>query len=310
MVYHYADGNYYVSRITISGNEVPFNPLHKDDVLLRWSSGSWLVLGGNKDFEDDGAIDISFYPCNSDDPISSYSVHLTWEALYELEQNNGKTIRKYWNVVNRDTDHASYEFVVEYPNGHEYKMSFEAKGVLSFTKSSVTWLGESYSLLPVYSDLPCRFTTTWWDLWHESSQKTIFTEVTTHMKTDGTQELCFKDENTTFYYPMEDSFNYLIGQDNMLIIGQSYLYTNTNGMPELNIYPVFHHLMIYDGVCPNCLESKSRMAIDFHECISKCSKCGRWYDLSNYGVIIRGSGGKALIRYPAFRNTELNRIEI
>ena len=51
-------------------------------------------------------------------------------------------------------------------------------------------------------------------------------------------------------------------------------------------------------------------ALDFDESIARCSNCQRWYDMNNYGTIIRGDDGKALIRYPATYDEHLIRLEV
>ena len=57
----------------------------------------------------------------------------------------------------------------------------------------------------------------------------------------------------------------------------------------------------YDGQCPNCLASGSgyKYPLTFAKdgLWLYCSKCGRSYDLNNYGVVADGEGGLSLLRY-------------
>ena len=309
MVFHTMDGQYYVQNI-FGGTKVNFLPKYKDNVLLLWSFGCWWSLGGDKDFEEDGTIEFQFNRVDTENPIFSFPVHLTREAIQELEQNGGKTKQKYWNIAGQGTDHTEYEFVVEYPNGHEYRLSLHTKylGDTEFTDVIVSYQGKTYSTFPKYSSLPCRFTTSYWNLWHENGPYGDFVEVTICKGKDGTEELCFNQGHSEMSYSLENDFDYLLGQQNCLIVGCSNLLSNVNRIAELDTQSVFRNLLIYDGTCPNCLNTK--MEIAFEENITKCPLCQRWYDLNNYGTIIRGNEGVPLIRYPASYNDSLHRIVV
>ncbi|MBQ2588624.1 MAG: hypothetical protein II576_05150, partial [Prevotella sp.] len=94
MVYHNQNGKYFLTRVYEWGAAtVDFLPQYADNVPINWSFGSWNSLGGVKDFEDDGKVEFHFNRVNSTTPDKIYTVHLTHEAMLELEQNNGKTKR-------------------------------------------------------------------------------------------------------------------------------------------------------------------------------------------------------------------------
>ena len=310
MVYHDRNGQYYVENI-FGGNAVKFLPEYKDNVPIDWQYGSWRSLGGETDFERDGIVVFRVERVGNSEPSASYPIHLTHEAMKELELNNGKTKRKYWHISNRGTEQASYEFVVEYPNGHEYRMALKTNtfGAPRFYGDIiVSYQGNSYSTTPEYSTLPCRFATTYFQLWAENNPFGKFSLVTLQEGTDG-KELRF----TSSYlprenYPAESGYDYLLGQNNSLIFGFSNLFSNVNQKPELDDFLPFHYLLIYDGSCPNC--ATTRLDLDFDESIARCSNCQRWYDLNDYGTIIRGNDGKSLIRYPATYNEHLIRLEV
>ena len=88
------------------------------------------------------------------------------------------------------------------------------------------------------------------------------------------------------------------------------LHENVNKIPELDNVLFFHYLLIYDGSCPNCI--MNNLEIDFADDVAKCANCQRWYDLNNYGAIIQGNDGQALIRYPAKLSGSIyyNRLEV
>ena len=56
----------------------------------------------------------------------------------------------------------------------------------------------------------------------------------------------------------------------------------------------------------------NNLEIDFVDDVAKCTNCQRWYDLNNYGAIIQGNDGQALIRYPAKLSGSIyyNRLEV
>lgn len=310
MVYHDNTGQYYVENI-FGGNPVKFLPAYKENVPIGWEYGSWNSLGGETDFEQDGKVVFRADRVSDSEPSASYVIHLTHEAMKELELNGGKTKRKYWHVANRGTEQASYEFVVEYPNGHEYRMALRTNtfGALRLDGDViVSYQGNTYSTTPEYSTLPCRFLTTYFQLWAESNPFGKFSLVTLQEGTDG-KELRF----TSSYlpresYPAASGYDYLLGQNNSLIFGFSNLFSNVNRKPELNDFLPFYYLLIYDGSCPNC--STTLLDIDYDESVARCSRCQRWYDLNNYGAIIRGDDGKALIRYPATYDEYLHHLAI
>ena len=314
MVYHNQNGKYFLTRVYEWGAAtVDFLPQYADNVPINWSFGSWNSLGGDKDFEDDGKVEFHFNRVNSTTPDKIYTVHLTHEAMLELEQNNGKTKRKYWHISDRGTDHACYEFVVEYPNGHEYRLGLHTKyyGGTGIDDITVSYQGKTYSTTPEYSTLPCRFATTNGEMTNERQEnRGNFGTVTMREGKDG-KELYFKGEGITKNsYPLEKDFDYLLGQNNLLIFGSSNLHGNVNKIPELDNVLIFHYLLIYDGSCPNCI--MNNLEIDFADDVAKCANCQRWYDLNNYGAIIRGNDGQALIRYPAKLSGSIyyNRLEV
>ena len=300
LVTHNKDYNYSIRKLGDLSASFPFYPKYLDAVATGWGTGSWHSFGGDMEFENDGTIEMHFSRVDNETPKLIYQIHLTREAMYELEINDNKVKRKYWNIVDKGTDHAIYEFVVEYPNGHEYHISFgtQGEGNNNFRTASISYMGEKYQLTPEYSELPCRFINTNPYLWHENGPYGKFTEVNFQ---EDTGELRFYDGDSELFYPIVDGYDYLLGQNNCLIIGATNLYLNVNGFPELDNEVVFHRLFIYDGICPNCIDNKSKMQIDFNESITKCTQCNRWYDLNNHGVIIKGNEGKRLIRYPAKR---------
>ena len=312
MVYHRQKGKYFVTNIFQGESAaVEFQPEYVNYIPISWSFGSWNTFGVNSDFEDDGKVEFLFCRVDQKQPYVAYTVHLTREAMMELELNNGKTTRKYWNITNKGTDHKSYEFVVEYPNGHQYKLSFNTYGYGGSTPRGITidYQGKTYSTTPEFSTLPCRFTTTSRNLVIENdSKRGQFAVVTLREGVEG-KELCFNGKGIyDTVYPVEKGFNYLLGRNNSLIFGASNLIYNVNQIPELDYIAIFQYLLIYDGTCPNCITND--LTIDFDEDIAKCDNCQRWYDLNNYGVIIRGDDGQSLIRYPATYNESLHRLEV
>lgn len=310
MVYHNSSEQYYVAHI-FGDIGVKFLPEYKDNVPISWQYGTWSSLGGEMDFEQDGKVIFREERVSNSEPIASYPVYLTHEAMKELELNNGKTKRKYWHISNRGTEQASYEFVVEFPNGHEYRMALKTNtfGASRFDgETIVSYQGNTYSTTPEYSTLPCRFATTYSQLWAENNPFGKFSLVTLQEGTDG-KELCFTSSYLSRKsYPAESGYDYLLGQNNGLIFGFSNLFANVNQKPELNDFLPFYYLLIYDGSCPNC--TTTFLDLDFDENIARCNNCQRWYDMNNYGTIIRGNDGKALIRYPATYNEHLRRLEI
>lgn len=310
MVYHDRNGQYYVENI-FGGNAVKFLPEYKDNVPISWQYGTWSSLGGEMDFEQDGKITFRVESVSNSQPSASYPVYLTHEAMKELGLNNGKTKRKYWHISNRGSEQASYEFVVEFPNGHEYRMALKTCTFGAPRLDGdiiVSYQGNTYSTTPEYSTLPCRFATTYFQLWAESNPFGKFSLVTLQEGTAG-RELRFKSSYLSREsYPVESDYDYLLGLNNGLIFGFSNLFANVNQKPELNDFLPFYYLLIYDGSCPNC--STTLLDLDFDESIARCNNCQRWYDMNNYGTIIRGDDGKALIRYPATYDEHLIRLEI
>lgn len=310
MVCHGSSGQYYVENI-FGGTPVKFLPEYKDNVPIGWQYGTWSSLGGETDFEQDGTIVFRDDLVNFSEPSASYVIHLTHEAMKELELNGGKTKRKYWHIANRGTEQPSYEFVVEYPNGHEYRIALRTRTFGSLRIDGdvvVSYQGNTYSTTPEYSTLPCRFATTYFQLWAEYNPFGKFSVVTLQEGTDG-KELRFTSSYLSrTSYPAEAGYDYLLGQNNSLIFGFSNLFANVNQKPELNDFLPFRYLLIYDGSCPNC--ATTLLDLDFDESVARCSRCQRWYDLNNYGAIIRGDDGKALIRYPATYDEHHIRLEV
>lgn len=307
LIYHDSKGNYFVDRCLVGGGD-PFLPEYIDFACSGMQFGYWGAFGGNMDFEEDGTIEINFVNVRFPKADSGLTVHLTHEAIQELEANNGKISKKYWKV-SKDADNQDiYEFVIEYPNGADYKISIynRVNGYI-FNDVSVSYRGNSYSTKTDYSTLPCRFTTSYRDLWRESKKDGVFVEVSLD---ETLEKLLFKDANSTMTYQVERDFDYLVGQNNSLIIGKSNFLYRVNDFPAASGWLLFNGLFIYDGVCPNCIASKQKLDIQFDEGIVTCGKCSRRYDLNNYGRIVWGKEGKPLIRYPATYNESASRVEI
>ena len=79
----------------------------------------------------------------------------------------------------------------------------------------------------------------------------------------------------------------ILGAKNGLVIGCS---TLNNGQ-----------LYAFDRICPNCEKEGFFKTLQWENSglWLKCPQCGRAYDLNNNGIVVKGEGGRSLMKYRA-----------
>lgn len=270
-------------------------------------------LRADLDFEQDGEFSIAVRNPSTAEVFYEKRLFLTREAMQELRDNGGRVMSKsisYKESPGKQT--SCFELNVLFPNGHTYKYRLNRANtnyaiytqMWGVTDVEIEYQGHSYTLSESsaeFSDLPCFVVLNHHILIYNEANEGRFRELSlVETNTNQTRSKM----NWRFYNGYDEvltdvlrGYNYVVGQNNGLIAGNSSLtfYDREN----LNYY-WYYKLLVYDEECPNCLGTKEngcKLSIDFDRALATCPECKRVYDLNCFGVIHDGDDGKRLIRY-------------